>query len=79
MDEGREKKCLKVFNLYLLQNLNLSGMESVRRKEPLAMSVLDSKDEGDYLGDGDKKDHPHYSNTIKLTEIPNEKNKGFIP
>lgn len=32
MDVEREKKSLKAFNLYLLQNLNLSAMESVRRK-----------------------------------------------
>ena len=44
MDVDREKKALKLYNLYMLQYLNNSAMREVMKKNPLPMSVLDSKD-----------------------------------
>ena len=65
--------------MYLLQHLNKSVLDSVGKNETARLSVLESKDEGDYLPGGEKKDHPHFSNTVKLTELPNERLKGFLP
>lgn len=56
-----------MLNLHLLNILNKSMVESVKNGETPLLSCLDTKEEGDFLHDGERKDYPHFSNCLKVT------------
>ena len=52
-------------------------MKAIRDREPPSLSLLEFKEEGDYPDE--KKEHPHFSNVIKLDELPRERKIRSIP
>lgn len=44
-----------MLNLHLLYKLNESTLQMIAKKIPPPFSILDTKEEGDYLPEGEKK------------------------
>ena len=76
------KHVQKKYNDYLVNYMHKTNLLLVRDRIPPNLSVLETIDEGDYVShdngtDYDRKDYPHYSNVIKLHELPPE-NPRFV-
>jgi hypothetical protein len=59
------------YTRYLVNYMHKTNLNLIRRGIPPNLSVLETIDEGDFLLNDngtlyDRKDHPHYSNAIKL-------------
>lgn len=49
IDIQKEKKVQRLHNIYLEHFLNITNLEAVLLHEPPLLSLLESKDEGDYI------------------------------
>lgn len=72
---GEQKRIHEKYCIFLVNYLHKINLQLIRQRIPPGLSVLETVDEGDYVPNDDgskfvRKDYPHFSNTLKPTELP---------